>query len=388
MIKKLFILIIPLILSISAFAQLEVKEGSFKEVPGFVNINPDPDYQTDDNDLPFAVIKVRTVNINNKQRRELLFEGNAGTFIMLEYKTGEVWVYLTAKYADYLKISHPDFSSTEFDLPFDLKPKCGYEMTLVNNQFEFVKLDDGENTEHTPKTFTNAFSVSENKRVYFSKGNLQYQASTKIWRFAEHQWDVVGEDNKKISPRYKGWIDLFGWGTGDNPTNNSTHNNKYSSFTDWGNNYISNGRDKDWRTLTYEEWLYVFDTRKTSGGIRYAKANVNGVDGVILLPDNWDNSTYELNNANEGNGSYNSNTISSIDWINKFEDAGAIFLPIALIRPWSNIIRNKIGSVGAYWSSSFKDKDTAYGIYFNDNLAIGECSRCLGISVRLVCPAE
>ena len=116
----------------SSFAQLEVKPDSFKEVPGFVNINSDPNYQTDDNDLPFAVIKVRTENITDKQRRELKFEGNGGTFIVLEYKTGEVWVYLTAKYADYLKISHPDFSSIEFTFPFDLQPKKGYELTLMN----------------------------------------------------------------------------------------------------------------------------------------------------------------------------------------------------------------------------------------------------------------
>lgn len=99
-----------------------------------MNINPDPNYQADDNELPFAVIKVRTESITDKQRRELKFEGNGGTFIMIEYKTGEVWVYLTAKYADYLKISHPDFSSTEFTFPFDLESKKGYEMTLVNNE--------------------------------------------------------------------------------------------------------------------------------------------------------------------------------------------------------------------------------------------------------------
>ena len=113
-------------------AQLEVKEGSFKEVPGFVNINPDENYQRDDNNLPFAVIKVRTENINDKQRRDLNFSGNAGTFIMLEYKDGEVWVYLTAKHADYLKISHPDYSSIEFALPYDLQPKKGYELTIIN----------------------------------------------------------------------------------------------------------------------------------------------------------------------------------------------------------------------------------------------------------------
>lgn len=130
--RKTIILLIALLLSVPIFAQLEVKQGSFKEVPGFVNINSDPNYQTDDNDLPFAVIKVRTENITDKQRRELKFGGNAGTFILLEYKDGEVWVYLTAKYAEYLKISHPDFSSIEFTIPFDLQPKKGYEMMLVN----------------------------------------------------------------------------------------------------------------------------------------------------------------------------------------------------------------------------------------------------------------
>ena len=49
--------------------------------------------------------------------------------------------------------------------------------------------------------------------VLFSKGNLQYQASTKTWRFAENQYDIIGEGNENISYRYSGWIDLFGWGT-------------------------------------------------------------------------------------------------------------------------------------------------------------------------------
>jgi hypothetical protein len=57
------------------------------------------------------------------------------------------------------------------------------------------------------------FSVSEGKQVLFSKGNLQYQATTKTWRFAEHQYDVIGKDNEKISETYSGWIDLFGWAT-------------------------------------------------------------------------------------------------------------------------------------------------------------------------------
>ncbi len=129
--RKFLFLLFVLFLYVSAFAQLEVKPGSFKEVHGFVNINDDPNYQTDDNDLPYAVIKVRTENITDKQRRELRFESNLAVGIVLEYHTGEVWVYLTAKYADYLKISHPDFGVYEYTLPFDLQPKKGYEMALV-----------------------------------------------------------------------------------------------------------------------------------------------------------------------------------------------------------------------------------------------------------------
>ena len=72
------------------------------------------------------------------------------------------------------------------------------------------------------------FSVSAVKKVRFSQGNLQYCASSNIWRFAESQWDyvgsqnplhgnpcgtVTGSDNGNISQTYNGWIDLFGWGT-------------------------------------------------------------------------------------------------------------------------------------------------------------------------------
>lgn len=127
--RKLLTIFILIILSISAFAQMEVKEGSFKEVEGFVNINTD--IMFDDNDKPYAVLKVKTENINDKERHQLLFQGDARTFFEVEYKVGEVWLYISY-YATYIKISHPDFGSTEFWFPFDMKGKKGYELTLVN----------------------------------------------------------------------------------------------------------------------------------------------------------------------------------------------------------------------------------------------------------------
>ena len=81
----------------------------------------------------------------------------------------------------------------------------------------------------TEGALSGVFSVSDTKQVQFSQGNLQYQASTNTWRFAENQWDyvgtqipdqyghaggtVIGSDNSNISQTYSGWIDLFGWGT-------------------------------------------------------------------------------------------------------------------------------------------------------------------------------
>ena len=127
--KKYLFLLVVLLFSITTFAQLEVKEGSFKEVPGFVNINTDKMY--DDNEKPYAVLKVRTENLSSKQRRELTFKGDAQTYFEVDYQDGEVWLYISY-YATFIKISHEELSSTEFYFPFNMKPKCGYELTLVN----------------------------------------------------------------------------------------------------------------------------------------------------------------------------------------------------------------------------------------------------------------
>ncbi|MCQ2322969.1 MAG: PEGA domain-containing protein, partial [Bacteroidales bacterium] len=127
--RKYIVLIVTLLLTLNVKAQLVVEPDSFKEVPGFVILDHD---KTDINDVPFAVIKIRTRNIDDSQRRKLTFGGNLSIDTDIQYKVGEVWLYLTY-HADYIKISHPDFSSTEFTFPFDMKPNGCYELTLVNN---------------------------------------------------------------------------------------------------------------------------------------------------------------------------------------------------------------------------------------------------------------
>lgn len=199
------------------------------------------------------------------------------------------------------------------------------------------------------------FSVSADKKVYFSKGNLQYQASTKTWRFAEHPWDCIGAENKNISPKYGGWIDLFGWGTGNDPTQKRyDHWKYYQGFNDWGDNYISNGENKKWRTLSNKEWEFVMKNRVTKSGTCFAIAKVNGKKGVIILPDSWKNSMYNLNNINNENASYDSNIISQEQWTKYIETNGAIFLPVSPYRIGSTVQSDERL---AYWSSNESARD-------------------------------
>ena len=102
--RKFIILFFTIILSLPVFAQLEVKEDSFQEVIGFVNINIDKMY--DDNDKPYAVLKIKTENINNKQRHQLSFSTDSYSSFEVEYNIGEVWLYIS-HYASYINISYP-----------------------------------------------------------------------------------------------------------------------------------------------------------------------------------------------------------------------------------------------------------------------------------------
>ena len=219
------------------------------------------------------------------------------------------------------------------------------------------------------------FSVSDTKQVKFSQGNLQYQASTNTWRFAKHQYDMVGigfgqtdednhcyiggtvsnSDNREISSTYSGWIDLFGWGTGNNPTNKSIDYKDYSTFVDWGANKISNGGNEAglWRTLTEEEWNYLLESRSDASAKR-GTAEVCGIRGLILLPDNWTlprgvKFTSEL--LSYSGIVYGTNYYNIQEW-KVMESAGAVFLPDAGMRKMK--ILSLVGMSGSYWSSSMK----------------------------------
>lgn len=208
------------------------------------------------------------------------------------------------------------------------------------------------------------FSVSATKKVCFSQGNLQYQASTDTWRFADEQYNVIGADNVNVSDTYAGYIDLFGWGTGGAPTK-AELSEDYSTWTDWGTNAISNGENlaNSWYTMTAAEWYYLFVERPNAATL-FALGNINGTNGLILLPDRWQTPSGSslVNAADEGltwdatNNRYDAsssvyalNTYTINQW-KTLENLGAVFLPAAGSRQGTgeNCV-NSVNSNGYYW---------------------------------------
>ena len=231
------------------------------------------------------------------------------------------------------------------------------------------------------------FSVSATQKVRFAKGNLQYKASTNTWRFADYQYIYIGESNLNISTTYDGWIDLFGWGTGDNPTNSSISSGDYGVFNDWGSNTITNGGDvTNWRTLTSDEWDYVLFRRQTSSNLRFVKAEVVGENGIIILPDDWNSNIYNLISVNDMSASYSSNIITYSTWRSYFESRGVVFLAAAG-RRWGTSV-TYLGNVGLYWSST-PSVSGAQCLRFTDQaLDVLISNKPYGLSVRLVYDAE
>ena len=272
------------------------------------------------------------------------------------------------------------------------------------------------------------FSVSNTKKVYFSKGNLRAECSsadnngntkdTWTWKFATNQWDRIGglasgesgtktgnnniNGNGSISAA--GNVDLFGWSTsatylGINVTNNN--NTAYlGDFADWGSaSEVTACIGTGWFTLSSNEWRYLTVTRS---GNRFAMASINGTrGGMILLPDDWKTSYYNLSKYNDASAAFATNPITDAQWAT-LEEHGAVFLPVTGQRNGSNWINGKDNQLH-YWSSTKGDTDTGTGANANHlrwmpNTTTPEANRglapdtgagrCNGFAVRLVYPVK
>ena len=265
-----------------------------------------------------------------------------------------------------------------------------------------------DDTPSTPSESIGAFSVSATKQVAFSRGNLQYTQSTNTWSFAENQWDYIGTENVvggEVSPdsiygdfkegnALADKIDLFSWST------TSTYFGVYASsntgdfsgsFVDWGTNQIGNEVPNTWRTLTYDEWHYLRYARTNADSL-CGVAQVNGVNGLIFLPDNWtcpDGITFKSQfSATSCRDCYAAYQTFTADQWSKLEKAGAVFLPASGVRrPLFDVQRVQYSAF--YWSSTVDilatDENEIYAFVFTARYTDLPLQwRTGGRSVRLV----
>lgn len=151
------------------------------------------------------------------------------------------------------------------------------------------------------------FSVSADKKIIFSSGNLQYQPSTGSWRFADNQWDIFIPDNSNDS--IGKWVGHF------------------ANDTSMLNNSVGDG----WRLLTQDEWVYLRELRENASKL-ISMATVQGKPGMVILPDNFDSTGIRFNpsvlNDDDKFHADMTNIYDAEEW-KKMEDAGAVFLPCA-----------------------------------------------------------
>ena len=212
------------------------------------------------------------------------------------------------------------------------------------------------------------FSVGEGKYVSFSQGNLQYQQSTDEWRFAREQYEYIGADNIQNSA-LADKIDLFGWSANNTTApfgvSTSMSASDYAGdFVDWGVNAICGDAPGTWRTLSVDEWGYLFKGRKNATQL-YSKGNIDGLRGMIILPDNWvmPEGLYFTAQPTNLTMELDINTYTQAEW-QRMEEAGAVFLCLTGRRDGTKI--DHLEYYGGYWSSSkISNSNHVSHMYYN-----------------------
>lgn len=219
------------------------------------------------------------------------------------------------------------------------------EDTELEAHFEQCELE----TEPDPDLLSGRFSISGCTTVGFAKGNLiaQIQIDTinnmpnptsASWQFAETQYYRQEYDASSIATNGIGSLLSEGMDL------------VWDLFRSVGLVDIA-----CWHQLSGAEWEYLLNGRPIE--VRYAFAKVNDVAGLLVLPDDWDASTYQLESANTV-AAYETNIISLSDWEN-MEEEGALFLPA------NGMLINPIIQQGLYQYQFDPGDGSPVGIYGN-----------------------
>ena len=201
------------------------------------------------------------------------------------------------------------------------------------------------------------FTVNaKGKQVYFSKGNL-YADGDKALHFEDAQWKSTPTSDGNMDASH---VSHFTWSStvGDAV---GIINTGANLFCDESHKVSVDGGEAIYYALSKDEWTYLSSKHK------YKWASVNGVNGYVIAPDDFEGTL---------SASYADDVALAVD--------NLVFLPAAGFRG-SSFVAN-VGDRGYYWSSTVFDSDYAYLVYFTSGVVypVQYDFRNCGYSVRLV----
>ena len=260
-----------------------------------------------------------------------------------------------------------------------------------------------------------AFSVSDTKQVYFSKGNLTCDAAASAtfgfdayqWYCNDTKWDdpyvshFYYKDYEHIAQSYAETETSGYGGTGCFFANISAN-----EYTTPNPDFVVNGVQGKYRAPSGDEMKYMFESRsgsingvtKTAGELM-GSAKVDGVAGYMILPDVF-TLPEGLEFTHGGSFGYPNtvnNTYSEEEFL-KMEAAGAVFLPGVAYRDGNIIHTGTYCKFLYYWLSdpTIGGDGTAHAFRL-DNVDYGSCASLHveqdgllhhAYTVRLVCEAK
>lgn len=230
------------------------------------------------------------------------------------------------------------------------------------------------------------------RTIYFTRGNLWYDGSE--FHFEEEQW-IANTSNWNNTH-----LGHFFWG---NDVSTAVRQNAPSSmggtlFTNLqvqptdsrryypNPNFNVEGQTNKYAVIGFDDYGHLLARTSTTSGasnkLLYGMGTVNGVKGIILLPDDWN----AKKTFNYGAKKCNQNVFTVDQWYD-MEDDGAVFLPITGVG--YGVSSGKITELvtGEYWSAFYSSPmGGAATLWFEDNdePGTGWCSEEDWLSIRLV----
>ena len=96
------------------------------------------------------------------------------------------------------------------------------------------------------------------------------------------------------------------------------------------------------------------------------------IDGLLVIPDDWEPSVYPLQYADDNTIPYDANVISLEDWERVMEPHGMVFLPAGGTVKHREPFWDITGHWGGYWSASRGYPWLCYLIRFGDDFVWGD----------------